>query len=171
MRAASSVSLVHVVELSAARQALERAPVAPGTHATLRVLTDPERRRPLPREPLNPKVTHTQPAVAFQLGNPGEELRQAHQGCTRTTSFHCWTGQGTRISWYKWRVPWPRVMSLRMFWRSSGLVGSQNYGSQTGARSFASTNKSPANNHQNKSKRPSLTVPPAPLPNMPLSPC
>ena len=29
---------------------------------------------------------------------------------------------------------------------------------------------SPANNHQNKSKRPSLTVPPVPLPNMLLSP-
>ena len=67
MRAARAVSLVHMGELSATRQALEGAPVAPGTHATLRTLTDPECRPPLPREPLNPEVAHTQPAVAFQL--------------------------------------------------------------------------------------------------------
>ena len=54
-------------ELSAARQVLEGAPVAPGTHATLRALTDPERRPALPREPLRAEIANLQPSVPFQL--------------------------------------------------------------------------------------------------------
>ena len=65
-RAARALSLVHMGELSAARQALEGAPMAPGTHATLRALTDPERPA-FPREPLSAEVAHMQPAVPFQL--------------------------------------------------------------------------------------------------------
>ena len=42
-RASHAMSLVQVGELSAARQALEGAALAPGSLATLRVLTDPER--------------------------------------------------------------------------------------------------------------------------------
>ena len=42
-RASRAMSLVQVGELSAARQALEGAALAPGSLATLRVLTDPER--------------------------------------------------------------------------------------------------------------------------------
>ena len=53
-------------ELSAARQALEGGPVALGNYATLRALTDPERRLALPREPLSPEVAH-QLALPFQL--------------------------------------------------------------------------------------------------------
>ena len=45
-------SLVHMGEFSAARRDLEAAPVAPGTMATLRKLTDPERRPPVAREEL-----------------------------------------------------------------------------------------------------------------------
>ena len=66
-RAARALSLVHMGELSAARQALEGAPLAPGTHATLRALTDPERRPAFPREPLSAEVAHMQPAMPFQL--------------------------------------------------------------------------------------------------------
>ena len=66
-RAARALSLVHMGELSAARQALEGAPVAPGTHATLRALADPERRPALPREPLHAEIANLQPAVPFQL--------------------------------------------------------------------------------------------------------
>ena len=66
-RAARALLLVHMGELSAARQALEGAPMAPGTHATLRALTDPERRPAFPREPLSAEVAHMQPAVPFQL--------------------------------------------------------------------------------------------------------
>ena len=67
MRVAGAVSLVHMGELSAARQVLEGAPVAPGIHATLRVLTDLEYRHTLPREPLNPEVANTQLAVDTDL--------------------------------------------------------------------------------------------------------
>ena len=49
-RVSRALSLVRMGELSAARQALEGAPVAPGTMATFRALTHPERRPPLPRE-------------------------------------------------------------------------------------------------------------------------
>ena len=65
-RAARALSLV-MGELSAARQALEGGPMAPGTHTTLRALTDPERRPAFPREPLSAEVAHMQPAVPFQL--------------------------------------------------------------------------------------------------------
>ena len=69
-------------ELSAARQALEGAPVAPGTMATLRVLTDPERRPPLPRDGLSRAVAETQPLEQFEL-NSDEFLvclRKARRG-------------------------------------------------------------------------------------------
>ena len=54
-------------ELSATRQALEKAPVAPGTMATLRALTDPEKRLPIPRDELSRVVTELQPAEQFEL--------------------------------------------------------------------------------------------------------
>ena len=60
-------SLVHMGELSAARRALEAAPVAPGTMATLRKLTDPERRPPVAREELCQEVVDAVPERAFQL--------------------------------------------------------------------------------------------------------
>ena len=94
-RAARALSLVHMGELSATRQALEGVPVARGIHATLRALTDPERRPALPRELLRAEVAHLQPAEPFQLDtdlfrsiceNAGKELHQDHLGCIRTTS-------------------------------------------------------------------------------------
>ena len=51
-RADRAQSLVQMGELSAARQALEGAAVAPGTEATRAALTDPAKRPPAPREPL-----------------------------------------------------------------------------------------------------------------------
>ena len=56
-RAVRALSLVHMGELSAARQALEGAPVAPGTHAS----------PALPREPLRAEIANLQPSVPFQL--------------------------------------------------------------------------------------------------------
>ena len=64
---ARAMSLTQMGELSAARQALEGAPVAPGTMSTLRALTDPEERPPLPRAPLSPEVAEAQPVEAFEL--------------------------------------------------------------------------------------------------------
>ena len=81
-RVSRALSLVRVGELSAARQALEGAPVAPGTMATLRALTDPERRPPLPREGLSRAVAETQPLEQFEL-NSDEFLvclRKARRG-------------------------------------------------------------------------------------------
>ena len=66
-RAARALSLVYMGELSAARQALESAPVAPGTMATLRALTDPEKRPPVPRDDLSGVVAELQPAAKFEL--------------------------------------------------------------------------------------------------------
>ena len=66
-RAARAMSLTQMGEWSAARQALEGAAVAPGTMSTLRALTDPEKRLPLPRTPLSREVADAQPSEAFQL--------------------------------------------------------------------------------------------------------
>ena len=65
-RAARSMSLTQMGELSAARQ-LEGAVVAPGKMSTLRALTDPEKRPRLPRTPLIREVADAQPSEAFQL--------------------------------------------------------------------------------------------------------
>ena len=66
-RAARALSLLQAGELSAARQALEGAAMAPGNWSTLRTLTDPERRPPLPRQPLSDEVIRTQPVEQFVL--------------------------------------------------------------------------------------------------------
>ena len=62
-------------ELSAARHALEGAELAPGTLATLRAVTDPDKRPPVPRSPspedLMDLRTHLPPT--------GEELQVARQ--------------------------------------------------------------------------------------------
>ena len=77
-----ALSLVQVGELSAARQALEGASMAPGTIATLRELTDPDRRPPVPREGKSRVVAEAQPAERFQLAS--EEflicVRKARRG-------------------------------------------------------------------------------------------
>ena len=51
-RAARAEKLGHLGELSAARQALEGEAVAPGALRTQAALMDPDRRLPIPREPL-----------------------------------------------------------------------------------------------------------------------
>ena len=45
-------ALVQMGELSAGRHALEGAPIAPGTEATLKAFQDPLKRLPIPRDPL-----------------------------------------------------------------------------------------------------------------------
>ena len=66
-RAERAKSLVQLGELSAARVALEGAEVAPGKLATLRKLTNPERRLGHPRQGMSPEVAHLRPAVPFEL--------------------------------------------------------------------------------------------------------
>ena len=59
--------LVHVGELSAARQALTAGPTAPGTDSTLRELRDPARRPPEPYQPLHPEISQFQPDQPVEL--------------------------------------------------------------------------------------------------------
>ena len=68
-------------ELSAARVALEGSEVAPGTLATLRELTNRERRLAHPRQEMSPEVPNSRPALPFKLdkGLPGGELQVAFQ--------------------------------------------------------------------------------------------
>ena len=81
-RAARALSLVQMGELSAGRQALEGASLAPGNLATLGVLTDPERRPPFPRRALSQEIRRTAPRDPFVL-DPVELLiclRKARRG-------------------------------------------------------------------------------------------
>ena len=68
-RAERARNLVHLGELSAARIALEGAQVAPGTLATLRELTNLERRPPRPRQrqQMSEEVIQWTPSVGFEL--------------------------------------------------------------------------------------------------------
>ena len=54
-------------ELSATRQALDGAPISPGTLATLRALIDPEKRPPTARQELSDEIQHSEPAEPFKL--------------------------------------------------------------------------------------------------------
>ena len=66
-RATRAEMLVHLGELSSARQALEGAARAPGTNATLSVLTHETERLARPREPLPREVLENVPPVHFFL--------------------------------------------------------------------------------------------------------
>ena len=66
VRAERAHRLIQVGELSAARQALEGDPPAPGHNATLRLLRDPDRRPAAPRGPLAP-VDGTSPDSLVDL--------------------------------------------------------------------------------------------------------
>ena len=59
--------LVQLGELSSVRQALEGAALAPGTNATLSMLTDESKRPARPREPLPREVLEHVPLLPFDL--------------------------------------------------------------------------------------------------------
>ena len=93
-RASRALRLAQLGELSAARQALEGAQLAPGDLTTLRALTDPDRRPPVPREPLSEEVATAQPVTPFE-SDPLEFLlclrtarRDAAQSPSGMTSDH-----------------------------------------------------------------------------------
>ena len=56
-------------ELSAGRHALEGAPIAPGTEATLKALQDPLKRPPTPRDPLPDDLFEPRGPVFFLGAN------------------------------------------------------------------------------------------------------
>ena len=66
-RAARAERLALLGELSAGRQALEGATIAPGNLSILRELTNPFRRPAAPREPLHEDLTRYVPEHDFQL--------------------------------------------------------------------------------------------------------
>ena len=76
------------------RQALDGDPVAPGNHATLRALRDPQRRPQAPRSPLAPKLIGFQPTALVELEQDRllKNLRSARQGAaggpSGTTADH-----------------------------------------------------------------------------------
>ena len=93
-RAARALSLVQLGEISAGRQALEGASLAPGNLATLGILTDPNRRPPVPRQELSQEIRRSEPLNPFEL-NPLELLmclrkarRGAAPGPSEMTSDH-----------------------------------------------------------------------------------
>ena len=71
-----------VGELSAARQALESAELAPGNLNILRALTNPERRPSRPGEVPPPELLNRIPDVAFQLDEErfAKNVRSARRG-------------------------------------------------------------------------------------------
>ena len=74
--------LASLGELSAARQALEGAEIAPGTLATLAELTNPDRRPARPREVVLPNLMRLQPDERIQLDEEmfAENVRSARRG-------------------------------------------------------------------------------------------
>ena len=78
-RAARALALVQMGELSAGRQALEGADLAPGNMETLRELHDPVRRPARIRQPLPPQVTDHMPDRPFEY-RFAQVLRSSRKG-------------------------------------------------------------------------------------------
>ena len=80
-------NLVQLGELSAARQALEGANVAPGNLANLRALTNQDRRPPVARQELSQEILRSEPAEPFELNGDALLvcLRTARRGCSSWT--------------------------------------------------------------------------------------
>ena len=81
-RAARAEKLVSIGELSAARQALEGASVAPGTLRTLQELTNPEKRPAWPRSPIPPDIDGYEPEEQLDLSSAAlfKNIRKARRG-------------------------------------------------------------------------------------------
>ena len=81
-RALRAEGLVQMGELSAGRQALEGASLAPGNRQTLDALQDPQRRPPEPRDPIPRLVLDFVPEVPFDLDETkfASNVRSARRG-------------------------------------------------------------------------------------------
>ena len=66
-RARRAFHMVQLGEVSAGRQALDGACLAPGDLKTLKALKDPTRRPPVPRDPLPDSVAQCEPEERFSL--------------------------------------------------------------------------------------------------------
>ena len=89
-------NLVHVGELSSARQALEGDSVAPGTQAILDKLQDVQRRPPQPREAMPPEiiwVSNRRHYFSWTRNSSGETCGQPAEGSGKSTEwFSCMGG-------------------------------------------------------------------------------
>ena len=81
-RISRAEALVHMGELSSARQALEGSAIAPGSEATLNALRDPLKRPPVPRDPMPRHFAHPEGRVLFNLDETkfARNLRSAKRG-------------------------------------------------------------------------------------------
>ena len=81
-RISRAEALVHMGELSSARQALEGSALAPGSEATLNALRDPLKRPPVPRDPMPRHLAHPEGRVLFNLDETkfARNLRSAKRG-------------------------------------------------------------------------------------------
>ena len=116
-RAARVMSLVQVGELSAARQALEDASLASRTLATLRALSDPERRPPVPSKPNLLNNLSWKPMEFLTC------LRKARRGAAPdppTTFSHCSRVKLIPSSSHGWVPCWLWHGFCTSFWRPSG---------------------------------------------------
>ena len=75
-------ALVHMGELSSARQVLESSALAPGSETTLNALRDPLKRPPVPRDPMPRHLAHPEGRVLFNLDETkfARNLRSAKRG-------------------------------------------------------------------------------------------
>ena len=93
-RAERALSLVQMGELSSGRHALEGASLAPRTRQNLEALRYPNRRPPLPRDPVPQVIREHQPSVSFALdaqrfaSNPRSARRGAVAGVSGLTIDH-----------------------------------------------------------------------------------
>ena len=84
MEVARAEKLAKMGELSAARQVLESADVAPGNNATHRALTRQDKRPAMPREPPHRELMERVPERPFMLDDEkfAKNLRSARRGAT-----------------------------------------------------------------------------------------
>ena len=80
-------TLVQMGELSSGRHALDGASLAPGTRQILEALRDPNRRPPLPRDPLPQVIREHQPSVSFALDAQRFAVKYIKNHFHLTTTF------------------------------------------------------------------------------------
>ena len=131
-RAARAEMLVHLGELSSARQALEGASVAPGSDQTLAMLSDPAKRPPVLRHPIPEEVSRHVPSSPFELdehrflrkppfGTAGSSRRSIGDDSRAFYAF-CWTthprfqdvSSGFAKNLRKGRSPDPIIAAIRV---------------------------------------------------------
>ena len=87
-RAERAEALICLGKISAARRALEASPVAPGTEATYRALTDAGRRPPEPRDAIPDVTPESEPVHPFETDKEMflQNLRTARRGAAGSPS-------------------------------------------------------------------------------------